>query len=129
MQNVRFIAINDGVDSAKGDDDFTPVRSLFNDFYAKDTSRKVRTVLQAKGKSGQHLNRPMYGYREAPDAKGKWIIDEEYAPVVKRMFDLAMEGKGSRQIANILCRLRNKAVLPRKSQRENQQGQLLLWEV
>ena len=102
MQNVRFIAINDGVDSAKGDDDFTPVRSLFNDFYAKDTSRKVRAVLQAKGKSGQHLNRPMYGYREAPDTKGKWIIDEEYAPVVKRIFDLAMEGKGSRQIANLL---------------------------
>ena len=102
MQNVRFIAINDGVDSAKGDDDFTPVRSLFNDFYAKDTSRKVRAVLQAKGKSGQHLNRPMYGYREAPDTKGKWIIDEQYAPVVKRMFDLAMEGKGSRQIANLL---------------------------
>ena len=102
MQNVRFIAINDGVDSAKGDDDFTPVRSLFNDFYAKDTSRKVRAVLQAKGKSGQHLNRPMYGYREAPEAKGKWIIDEEYAPVVKRMFDLAMDGKGTTYIGNLL---------------------------
>ncbi len=52
MQNVRFIAINDGVDSDKGEDDFTPVRSLFNDFYARDTSRKVRAVMQAKGKSG-----------------------------------------------------------------------------
>ena len=101
-KNVRFIAINDGVDSAKGDDDFTPVRSLFNDFYAKDTSRKVRAVIQAKGKSGQHLNRPMYGYREAPDAKGRWIIDEETAPVVKRMFDLTLAGKGTQQIAEIL---------------------------
>lgn len=102
MQNVRFIAINDGVDSAKGEDDFTPVRSLFNDFYARDTSRKVRAVMQAKGKSGQHLNRPMYGYRDSPDAKGAWIIDEEYAPVVKRMFALAMDGKGTRQIAELL---------------------------
>lgn len=102
MQNVRFIAINDGVDSAKGEDDFTPVRSLFNDFYARDTSRKVRAVMQAKGKSGQHLNRPMYGYRDSPDAKGTWIIDDEYAPVVKRMFDLAMDGKGTRQIAELL---------------------------
>ena len=102
MQNVHFIAINDGVDSAKGEDDFTPIRSLFNDFYARDTSRKVRAVMQAKGKSGQHLNRPMYGYRDSPDAKGAWIIDEEYAPVVKRMFALTMDGKGTRQIAELL---------------------------
>lgn len=102
MQNVRFIAINDGVDSAKGEDNFTPIRSLFNDFYARDTSQKVRAVMQAKGKSGQHLNRPMYGYRDSPNAKGAWIIDEEYAPVVKRMFDLAMAGKGTRQIAELL---------------------------
>ena len=102
MQNVRFIAINDGVDSAKGEDDFTPIRSLFNDFYARDTSRKVRAVIQAKGKSGQHLNCPMYGYWDSPVAKGAWIIDEEYAPVVKRMFALAIDGKGTRQIAELL---------------------------
>ena len=102
IQNVRFIAINDGVDSAKGDDDFTPVRSLFNDFYAKDTSRKVRAVFQAKGKSGKHLNQAIYGYRDDPNTKGLWLIDEETAPVVKRMFDLTLAGKGTQQIAEIL---------------------------
>ena len=104
MQNVRFIAINDGVDSAKGDDDFTPVRSLFNDFYAKDTSRKVRAVMQAKGRSGKHLHHAIYGYRDDPNTKGLWLIDEETAPVVKRMFDLTLAGKGTQQIAEILER-------------------------
>lgn len=100
--DVRFIAVNDGVDSARGDNDFTPVRNLFNDFYAKDTSRKVRAVIKAKGMSGKHLNQPMYGYREEPDNKGIWLIDEETAPVVKRMFDLTIAGKGTQQIAEIL---------------------------
>ena len=102
MQNVRFIAINDGVDSAKGEDDFTPIRSLFNDFYAKDTSRKVRAVMQAKGRSGKHLNQAIYGYRDDPNTKGLWLIDEETAPVVRRMFDLTIAGKGTQQIAEIL---------------------------
>ena len=100
--DVRFIAVNDGVDSARGDNDFTPVRNLFNDFYAKDTSRKVRAVIKAKGMSGKHLNQPMYGYREEPDNKGIWLIDEETAPVVRRMFDLTIAGKGTQQIAEIL---------------------------
>ncbi len=100
--NVRFIAINDGVDSEKGQDDFTPIRNVFNDFYARDTSRKVRAVIKAKGMSGKHLNQPMYGYREEPDNKGIWLIDEETAPVVKRMFDLTIAGKGTQQIAEIL---------------------------
>ena len=84
--DVRFIAVNDSVDSEKGDNDFTPIRNLFNDFYAKDTSRKVRAVFKAKGMSGKHLGRAMYGYRDDPDTKGIWLIDEETAPVVKRMF-------------------------------------------
>ena len=78
--DVRFIAVNDGVDSARGDNDFTPVRNLFNDFYAKDTSRKVRAVIKAKGMSGKHLNQPMYGYREEPNNRGIWLIDEATAP-------------------------------------------------
>ena len=102
MQNVRFIAINDGVDSAKGEDDFTPIRSLFNDFYARDTSRKVRAVMQAKGRSGKHLNQAIYGYRDDPNTKGLWLIDEETAPVVRRMFNLTIAGKGTQQIAEIL---------------------------
>lgn len=100
--NVRFIAVNDGVDSAKGQDDFTPIRNIFNDFYARDTSRKVRAVMKAKGTSGQHLNRPPYGYLEDPMQKGHWIIDPETAPVVKRIFDLALAGNGPKRIANML---------------------------
>lgn len=100
--NVRFIAVNDGVDSDKGQDDFTPIRNLFNDFYARDTSRKVRAVMKAKGTSGQHMNRPPYGYLENPMQKGHWIIDPETAPVVKRIFDLALAGNGPTRIANLL---------------------------
>ena len=100
--NVRFIAVNDGVDSERGDSDFTPVRNLFNDFYAKDTSRKVRAVLRARGTSGKHMNRPPYGYLENPMQKGYWIIDPETAPIVRKIFDLAMAGYGPEKIANIL---------------------------
>lgn len=100
--NVRFIAVNDGVDSDRGEDEFTPVRNLFNDFYARDTSKKVRSVMKAKGTSGQHLNRPPYGYLEDPMRKGYWIIDPETAPNVKRIFDLALAGNGPTRIANML---------------------------
>ncbi|MCD8045432.1 MAG: DUF4368 domain-containing protein [Clostridiales bacterium] len=100
--DVRFIAVNDGVDSDKGDNDFTPIRNLFNDFYAKDTSKKVRAILRARGTSGKHMNRPPYGYKEDPDNRGYWLIDEEAAAVVKRIFDLCIAGKGPEQIARIL---------------------------
>ena len=103
-RNVRFIAVNDGVDSEKGDSDFTPFRNLFNDFYAKDTSRKVRSVLHARGMSGKHMNRAPYGYLDDPMRKGYWIIDPETAPIVKKIYDLAMEGNGTARIAGILER-------------------------
>ncbi len=100
--DVRFIAVNDAVDSAKGDNDFTVIRNVFNDFYAKDTSKKVRSVMKAKGTSGKHLGGPPYGYRADPQDKDHWILDEDAAPVVKRIFDLAIAGKGPSQIARIL---------------------------
>jgi len=100
--DVRFIAVNDGVDSARGTDDFTPIRNVFNDFYAKDTSKKIRAVLKAKGTSGKHIGQPPYGYRLDPNDSSHWIIDEETAPVVKRIFDLCIAGKGPSQIARIL---------------------------
>ena len=61
-KDVRFIAINDGVDNIRSDNDFTPISNLFNEFYCRDTSKKVRAVMQNKGLSGEHLNRPPYGY-------------------------------------------------------------------
>ena len=101
-RDVRYIAINDGVDSAKGDNDFTPFRNLFNDFYAKDTSKKVRAIKKAQGMAGEHLTKPPYGYKVDPNNRKKWIVDEEAAAVVKRIFDLCVDGKGPMQIAKIL---------------------------
>ena len=100
--DVRFIAVNDGVDSARGTDDFTPIRNVFNDFYAKDTSKKVRAILKARGTSGKHLGNPPYGYRSDPQDKDHWILDEDAAPVVKRIYDLCIAGKGPSQIARML---------------------------
>lgn len=102
-RDIRYIAINDGVDSDKGDNEFTPFRNLFNDFYARDTSKKIRAVMRAKGNAGEHLcSNPPYGYRKSPDDKKKWIVDEEAAAVVKRIFDLCIAGKGPMQIAKVL---------------------------
>ena len=102
-RDIRYIAINDGVDSDKGDNDFTPFRNLFNDFYARDTSKKIRAVMRAKGNAGEHLctNTP-YGYMKDPADKKKWIVDEEAAEIVKRIFDLCIAGKGPMQIAKLL---------------------------
>lgn len=102
-RDIRYIAINDGVDSDKGDNEFTPFRNLFNDFYARDTSKKIRAVMRAKGNAGEHLcTNPPYGYMKSPDNKKQWIVDEETAAVVKRIFDLCVAGKGPMQIAKIL---------------------------
>ncbi len=102
-RDIRYIAINDGVDSDKGDNEFTPFRNLFNDFYARDTSKKIRAVMRAKGNSGEHLcTNPPYGYMKDPADKKKWIVDEEAAEVVKRIFTLCVDGKGPMQIAKVL---------------------------
>ena len=120
---VHFIAVNDGVDSARGDDDFTPFRNLFNDFYARDTSKKIRAVMRAKGNAGEHLcTNPPYGYQKEPMDKKKWIVDEEAAAVVKRIFDLCIAGKGPMQIAKIL---KADKILTTKAYYAKQKGKLL----
>lgn len=102
-RDIRYIAINDGVDSDKGDNDFTPFRNLFNDFYARDTSKKIRAVMRAKGNAGEHLcTNPPYGYMKDPADRKKWIVDEGAAEIVKRVFDLCIAGKGPMQIAKLL---------------------------
>ena len=121
-RDVRYIAINDGVDSAKGDNDFTPFRNLFNDFYAKDTSKKVRAIKKAQGMAGEHLTKPPYGYKVDPADKKKWIVDEEAASVVKRIFDLCIAGKGPMQIAKIL---KADKILTTKAYYAKQKGKLL----
>lgn len=121
-KDVRYIAINDGVDSAKGDNDFTPFRNLFNDFYAKDTSKKVRAIKRAQGQAGEHLGSPPYGYKHDPDNKKKWIPDDEAAEVVKRIFALSIAGKGPTHIAKIL---ETDNVLTTKSYYAKRKGQAL----
>ena len=102
QRGVRLIAINDGVDSLKGDDDFTPFRNIMNEFYARDTSRKIRSVFKSKGMSGKHLTGTViYGYLW-DEKREHWLVDEEAAEVVRRIFSLTLEGYGSYQIA---CKL------------------------
>ena len=101
--DVRFIAINDDVDSAKGENDFAVFKNVFNDYYAKDTSKKIRAVAKMRGEAGEHIaSNPPYGYVKDPQDKKKWIVDEEAAKVVRRIFNLCIAGKGPMQIAKIL---------------------------
>ena len=100
QRGVRLIAINDGVDSARGDDDFTPFRNIMNEYYARDTSRKIRSTFQSKGKSGKHLTGTViYGYLWN-EARDQWLVDPEAAEVVKCIFAMTIEGYGPYQIAS-----------------------------
>ena len=103
---VRYIAINDNfdtIDPNSTDNDFAGIKNWCNEFYARDTSRKIRAVNKAKGERGVPLtvNVP-FGYRKDPEDKTKWVVDEAAALVVKRIFKLCMEGRGPMQIANQL---------------------------
>ena len=102
QRGVRLIAINDGVDSARGDDDFTPFRNIMNEYYARDTSRKIRSTFKSKGKSGKHLTGlVIYGYLWN-EARDQWLVDPEAAEVVKRIFAMTIDGYGPYQIASKL---------------------------
>ena len=101
--NVRYIAIMDNIDTKNGISDLVPMQDLFNEWHAKNTSDKVRKVMQSKGMSGKHLTtNPPFGYMKSPDDKEQWIIDEPAAEVVKRIFDLCISGLGPTQIAKKL---------------------------
>ena len=101
--DIRYIAINDNVDTAKSENEMMVFRNVFNDFYAKDTSKKVRAVFKAKGLSGKPLaSKPPFGYMKSEYDKNQWVVDEEAAKVVKRIFRLCIDGYGPTQIARIL---------------------------
>ena len=102
--DIRFIAINNGVDSINGtENDMTPFINLFNEFYAKDASRKVRAVFKAKGMSGKPLaTNPPFGYIKDPNDKNHWIIEEKAASVVREIFDLCVSGYGPSQICGVM---------------------------
>ena len=101
QKGVRFIAINDGVDSAQGENDFAPLRNIFNEWLVRDTSKKIKAVKRSKGMSGKPItSKPVYGY--LMDADENFIIDEEAAPVVRQIYSLCLAGNGPTKIARML---------------------------
>lgn len=100
--NIRLVAVSDGVDSAEGENEFTPFRNIMNEWYARDISRKVRTAQKIKGESGIPLGNVPYGYKRNPDNPKFWLVDEEAAAIVRRIFDLSIGGMGVEQIAATL---------------------------
>jgi len=100
---VRFIAVNDAIDTAQGEDDFTPFREVINEFYLREYSKKVKAAYQSRGMAGKPTaSLPPYGYLKSVEDKHKWVKDPEAAEVVKRIFQLTMDGKGPYQICCIL---------------------------
>ena len=101
QKGVRFIAINDGVDSAQGENDFAPLRNIFNEWLVRDTSKKIKAVKRSKGMSGKPItSKPVYGY--LMDENENFIIDEEAAPVVRQIYSLCLAGNGPTKIARML---------------------------
>ena len=103
--NVRFIAINDNVDCLDGAtdmDDFIPIKNIMNELYAKDISRKVRSAHNTRGRAGEPLCQPPYGYMKDPENSKHWIVDPDAAAVVKEVFKLYLDGNGEDTIARIL---------------------------
>lgn len=103
-KDIHFIAVNDDVDSnVQKDNDLAPFKNLFNEWYARDTSKKIKALKKAKGLAGEHMSCVApYGYRKNPDNPKEWLIDEESAEVVREIFRLCVDGYGPRRIANIL---------------------------
>lgn len=101
-RNIRFIAVNDCVDSADGENELAPFRNVMNEMYARDISRKVRSSHRLRGNAGEPLSQPPYRYLKAPENKKKWVIDPEAAQVVQDIFRMCLEGKGNETIARIL---------------------------
>ncbi len=101
-RDIRFIAVNDCVDSADGENELAPFRNVMNEMYARDISRKVRSSHRLRGNAGEPLSQPPYGYMKDPLNKKKWNLDNNVAQVVRDIFRMCLEGKGNETIARIL---------------------------
>ena len=99
---VHFVAVNDGVDSTRGENEFAAIRNVFNEMYARDTSKKIRATWQNKGRSEHLTVHPPYGYVKSPEDNKRWVIDEDTAAVVQKIYSLCIEGLGPSQIAEWL---------------------------
>ena len=104
--NVRYIAVNDNYDSLYSEgNEFAPFKNLFNEWFARDTSKKIRAVVKAKAERGERVSTQIpYGYKKDPDIKGHLLIDEETAPIVRRIFELCAQGMGPTNIGNVLSK-------------------------
>ena len=97
--DIRLVAVSDAIDTAEGDNEFAPIKNLFNEWYARDISKKRRISNKIKGTSGEPMGQPPYGYMKDPDNPKRWIIDGDAAAIVRRIFDMTIEGLGTEQIA------------------------------
>lgn len=100
--NIRFIAVNDAIDSDEGESEIAPFKNILNEMYARDISKKIRSSHRLRGSMGEPLSQPPYGYMKSPEDKKKWIIDPEAATVVKSIFKMCLDGKGNETIAREL---------------------------
>lgn len=100
--NVRFIAVNDGIDSDEGESEIAPFKNILNEMYARDISKKIRSSHRLRGNAGEPLSPPPFGYTKSPENNKKWIIDPEAAAIVKRIYKMCLEGNGYETIARIL---------------------------
>lgn len=108
--NVRFIAVNDAIDSDEGESEIAPFKNILNEMYARDISKKIRSSHRLRGSMGEPLSQPPYGYMKSPENKKKWVIDPEAATVVKSIFKMCLDGKGNETIARELQE--NKVLIP-----------------
>ena len=102
QHDIRFIAVNDMVDSEDGENEIAPFKNIMNEFYARDISKKVRSANRIRGNLGEPLSQPPYGYMKDPNDKRHWIVDPEASQIVKRIFLMAIEGNGNETIARLL---------------------------
>ena len=100
--DVRYIAINDNVDTLRSENEMMVFKNVFNDWYARDCSKKIKAVFKAKGQSGKPLGKPPYGYKKSETDKNVWNVDDEAAEVVRRVFQMCIDGYGPAQIAKAL---------------------------
>ena len=100
--DIRLVAVSDNIDTAEGENELAPIRNLFNEWYARDISKKRRISNKIKGNAGEPMGQPPYGYIKDPDNPKRWIVDDEAAQVVRRIYSMTLEGYGTEQIATQL---------------------------
>ena len=97
--DIRLVAVSDNIDTAEGENELAPIRNLFNEWYARDISKKRRISNKIKGNAGEPMGQPPYGYIKDPNNPKRWIVDDEAAQVVRRIYSMTLEGYGTEQIA------------------------------